>query len=101
MGMAQVKRAKKKKYYRYIRRCFNLEYDYKSYEHGFWSRLNRKQVKVIIRASDIKFDRLYRKPEWAVIWTRKPPLILAEGTLLRPVRSMELPAGTKVMLWAY
>lgn len=96
-----MKRAKKKKYYRYRRRGYNLEYDWKSYEHGFWSSLNHRQVKAIIHASDIEFDRLYRKPEWAVIWTREPPLILAEGTLLRPVRSMELPAGTKVMLWAY
>ena len=101
MGMAQVKRAKKKKYYRYRRRGYNLEYELESDGHGFWSRLNRRQVKAIIRASDIEFDRPYRKPEWAVIWTRKPPLILAEGTLLRPVRSMGLPAGTKVMLWAY
>ena len=99
MGMAQVRRAKKKKYYRYRRRGYDLEYDWKSYEHGFWSRLNRRQVKAIIRASDIVFDRQYKKPEWAV--TPPPLLILTEGTLLRPVRSMELPAGTKVMLWAY
>ena len=97
--MAQVKRAKKKKYYRYIRRGYNLEFENVDGGHGFWSKLNRRQVKAIIRASDIEFDRLYRKPEWAV--TRPPLLILAEGTLLRPVRSMELLAGTKVMLWVY
>lgn len=97
-----MKRAKKKKYYRYRRRGYNLEFEIEQVGgHGFWSRLNRRQVNAIIHASDIEFDRLYRKPEWAVIWTRKPPLILAEGTLIRPVRSMELPAGTKVMLWAY
>jgi hypothetical protein len=100
MGMAQVKRAKKKKYYRYRRRGYNLEFEQVD-EHGFWSKLNRRQVKAIIRASDIVFDRQYKKPEWTVIWTQTPPLILAEGTLLRPVRSMGLPAGTKVMLWAY
>lgn len=94
-----MKRAKKKKYYRYRRRGYNLEYELESSGHGFWSRLNRKQVNAIIRASDIVFDRQYKKPEWAV--TQPPLLILAEGTLLRPVRSMELPAGTKVMLWAY
>ena len=99
MGMAQVRRAKKKKYYRYRRRGYNLEFENFDGGHGFWSRLNRRQVKAIIRVSDIEFDRLYRKPEWAV--TRPPLLILAEGTLLRPVRSMELPVGTKVMLWAY
>lgn len=99
MGMAQVKRAKKKKYYRYRRRGYNLEYELESDGHGFWSRLNRRQVNAIIRASDIEFDRQYKKPEWAV--THPPLLILAEGTLLRPVRSMELPAGTKVMLWSY
>lgn len=93
-----MKRARKKKYYRYRRRGYNLEYELVD-GHGFWSRLNRKQVNAIIRASDIEFDRLYRKPEWAV--TPPPLLILAEGTLLRPVRRMELPAGTKVMLWAY
>lgn len=95
-----MKRAKKKKYYRYRRRGYNLEYELVD-GHGFWSKLNLKQVKAIIRASDIEFDRQYRKPEWAVIWTRTPPLILAEGTLLRPVRSMGLLARTKVMLWAY
>lgn len=100
MGMAQVKRAKKKKYYRYRRRGYKLEYEQVD-GHGFWGGLNLRQVKAIIRASDIEFDRPYRKPEWAVIWTRTPPLILAEGTLLHPVRSMELPTGTKVMLWAY
>ena len=94
-----MKRAKKKKYYRYRRRGYNLEYELESNGHGFWSRLNLRQVKVIIRASDIEFDRPYRKPEWAV--TCSPLLILAEGTLLRPVRSMELRSGTKVMLWAY
>ena len=99
MGMAQVKRAKKKKYYRYRRRGYNLEFENVDGEHGFWSRLNRRQVNAIIHASDIVFDRQYKKPEWAV--TRPPLLILAEGTLLRPVRSMELLAGTKVMLWAY
>ena len=99
MGMAQVKRAKKKKYYRYRRRGYNLEFEQVDGGHGFWSRLNRRQVKVIIRVSDIEFDRLYRKPEWAV--TQPPLLILAEGTLLWPIRRMELHAGTKVMLWAY
>ena len=98
MGMAQVKRAKKKKYYRYRRRGYKLEYEQVD-GHGFWGGLNLRQVKAIIRASDIEFDRQYKKPEWAV--TRPPLLILAEGTLLRPVRRMELPAGTKVMLWAY
>lgn len=99
MGMAQVKRAKKKKYYRYRRRGYNLEFENVDGGHGFWSRLNLRQVKAIIRASDIVFDRQYKKPEWAV--TCSPLLILAEGTLLRPVRSMELRSGTKVMLWAY
>lgn len=99
MGMAQVKRAKKKKYYWYRRRGYDLEFEQGDGGHGFWSGLNRRQVKAIIRASDIEFDRQYKKPEWAV---EPPPLlILAEGTLLRPVRSMELLAGTKVMLWAY
>ena len=99
MGMAQVKRAKKKKYYRYRRRGYNLEFENVDGGHVFWGSLNLRQVKAVIRASDIKFDRLYRKPEWAV--TQLPLLILAEGTLLRPVRSMELLAGTKVMLWSY
>lgn len=93
-----MKRAKKKKYYRYRRRGYNLEFEQID-EHGFWSKLNCRQVKAVIRASDIVFDRQYKKPEWAV--TPPPLLILAEGTLLRPVRSMELPIGTKVMLWAY
>lgn len=93
-----MKRAKKKKYYRYRRRGYNLEFEQVD-GHGFWGSLNLRQVNAIIRASDIKFDRPYRKPEWAV--THPPLLILAEGALLRPVRSMELPVGTKVMLWAY
>ena len=99
MGMAQVKRAEEKKYYRYRRRGYNLEFENVDGGHGFWSKLNRRQVKAIIRVSDIEFDRPYEKPEWAV--THPPLLILAEGMLLRPVRSMELLAGTKVMLWAY
>ena len=99
MGMAQVKRAKKKKYYRYRRRGYNLEFENVDGGHGFWGGLNRRQVKAIIRVSDIEFDRQYKTPEWAV--TRPPLLILAEGTLLRLGRSMELSAGTKFMLWAY
>ena len=98
MGMAQVKRAKKKKYYRYRRRGYKLEYEQVD-EHGFWGGLNLRQVNAIIRASDIEFDRLYRKPEWAAIWTLSPLLIIAEGTLLRAVRSMKLHARTKIMLW--
>ena len=94
-----MRRAKKKKYTQYRRRGYNLEFENFDGGHGFWGSLNLRQIKAVIRASDIEFDRQYKKPEWAV--TRPPLLILAEGTLLRPVRSMELPAGTKVMLWAY